>query len=121
MRSPALLIYVSASQWLLDPGFGPVVLAIIAAGIAYLVTAVMAGVRNRRALFSALTTAGVGVVLWFPLQTLFDREGMNLWWLFGLGIVAIGRRCRHRDRLRRRRPRACPPARVRSPRSSSGS
>ena len=85
-----LLIYVSETQWLLDPGFGPAVLAIMAAGIAYLVTAVMAGVRNRRALVSALTTAGIGVVLWFPLQTLFDREGMNLWWLLGLGIVAIG-------------------------------
>ena len=85
----AILIYVSESQWLLDPGFGPVVLAIIAAGIAYGVTAVMAGLGNRKAFYSALTTAGLGVVLWFPLQTLFDREGMNIWWLFALAVVAI--------------------------------
>ena len=39
---------------------------------------------------SALTTAGIGVVLWFPLQSLFDREGMNLWVLLGLWILAIG-------------------------------
>ena len=33
---------------------------------------VMAGVRNRRAFYSALTTAGIGVVLCFPLQAVFD-------------------------------------------------
>jgi glutathione transport system permease protein len=84
-----VLIYVSSTQWLLDPGFGPVVLAIIAAGIAYGVTAVVAGVRNRRAFYSALTTAGIGVVAWFLLQPVFDSDAMNLWLLLGLGIVAI--------------------------------
>jgi peptide/nickel transport system permease protein len=84
-----VLIYVSATQWLLDPGFGPVVLAIIAAGVAYGVTAVVAGVRNRRAFYSALTTAGIGVVAWFPLQAVFDSEAMNIWLMFGLAIVAI--------------------------------
>ena len=64
--SRRVLIYISATQWLLDPGFGPVVLAIFAAAIAYGVTAVMAGVRNRKALYSALTTAGIGVVAVVP-------------------------------------------------------
>ncbi len=84
-----ILIYVSAAQWLLDPGFGPVVLAIFGAGIAYGVTAVMAGVRNRKALYSALTTVAIGMVLWFPLQALFDSDGFNIWWTFLLGISAI--------------------------------
>ena len=34
------MIYISATQWMLDPGFGPVVLAVFAAAIAYGVTAV---------------------------------------------------------------------------------
>ncbi len=85
----AILIYVSASQWLLDPGFGPVVLAIISAGIAYGVTAVMAGIRNKRAFYSALTTAGIGVVLSFPLQAVFDSDAMSIWLTFVLAIVAI--------------------------------
>ena len=84
-----VVVYVSATQWLLDPGFGPVVLAILAAAIAYGVTAVMAGTGNRKALYSALTTAGIGVVAWFPLQALFDSDAMNLWLLFGLAIVAV--------------------------------
>jgi glutathione transport system permease protein len=84
-----VLVYVSETQWLLDPGFGPVVLAIVAAAIAYGATAVMAGVRNRRAFYSALTTAAIGVVAWFPLQAVFDSDSMNLWLLLGLGVVAI--------------------------------
>jgi peptide/nickel transport system permease protein len=83
------LIYISETQWLLDPGFGPVVFAIMAAGIAYGVTAVMAGVRNRKAFYSALTTAAIGVVAYFPLQAVFDSDAMNVWLLLGLGVVAI--------------------------------
>ena len=85
----AILIYISATQWLLDPGFGPVVLAIFAAAIAYGVTAIMAGVRNRKALYSALTTAAIGVVAWFPLQAVFDSEAMNLWLLLCLAVLAV--------------------------------
>ena len=32
----------------------------------------MAGLRNRKARNSALTTAGIGIVLWFPLQAWLD-------------------------------------------------
>jgi peptide/nickel transport system permease protein len=84
-----VVLYISETEWLLDPGFGPVVLAIIAAAIAYGVTAVMAGVRNRRAFYSALTTAGIGFVAWFPLQAVFDSDAMNLWLALGLGVIAI--------------------------------
>jgi peptide/nickel transport system permease protein len=85
----AIFAYVSATGWMLDPGFGPIVIALFAAGIAYGVTAVMAGLGNRKALYSALTTAAIGVVTWFPLQLVFDDDGMNIWRLFGLGVVAI--------------------------------
>jgi glutathione transport system permease protein len=89
----SILVYVSATGWMLDPGFGPIVIALFAAGIAFGVTAVMAGLGNRKALNSALTTAAIGVVMWFPLQVVFDDDGMNMWRLFGLGIVAIGVGC----------------------------
>ena len=38
----------------------------------------MAGLRNRKALNSALTTAGIGVVLWFPLQAWLDSDDEHL-------------------------------------------
>ena len=49
----------------------------------------MAGVRNRKALGSALTTAAIGAVGWFPLQAVFDQEGMNVWRLLGMGVAAV--------------------------------
>ena len=82
--------YVSATSWLRDPGLGPIVVALLAIGIAYGVTAVMAGIQNRKALASAVTTAVIGAIAWFPLQAVFDQEGMNLWRLLGLGVVAVG-------------------------------
>ncbi len=85
----AILAYISSSGWMLDPGFGPIVIAVFAVGIAFGVTAVMAGLGNRKALQSALTTAAIGVVAWFPLQWVFDDAGMNIWRLSGLGIFGI--------------------------------
>ena len=74
---------------MLDPSLGPVVVTILAIGIAYAVTAVMAGVANRKALFSALTTAALGVIAQFALQPVFDSGSMNLWLLLALGVGGI--------------------------------
>jgi len=84
----AVLIYVSATRWLRNPGFGPVVIGLFALGIAVGVTTIVAGLRNVKARNSALTTAAIGVVLWFPLQSVFD-DGMSIWKLFGLAALAI--------------------------------
>jgi glutathione transport system permease protein len=83
----AILIYVSVTRWLRNPGFGPVVIGLLAIGIAVAVTAVMAGLRNEKARNSALTTAAIGVVLWFPLQSWLDND-INVWKIFGLGVLA---------------------------------
>jgi peptide/nickel transport system permease protein len=71
-----------------NPGFGPIVIGLFAVGIAVGVTAVMAGWRNKKARKSALTTAAIGFVLWFPLQTWLDID-MNIWKIIGLGILSI--------------------------------
>jgi peptide/nickel transport system permease protein len=92
----ALLIYVSTTRWLRNPGLGPVVIALFAIGVAVGVTAVMAGLRNHKARNSALVTAGIGIVGWFPLQWVFDNginfgifQDMNVWTLFLLAAVAV--------------------------------
>lgn len=84
----AILIYVSATRWLRNPGLGPVVIALFAFGIAIGVTAIVAGLRNVRARNSALTTAAIGLMLWFPLQSVFD-DGMSIWKVFGLAALAV--------------------------------
>jgi peptide/nickel transport system permease protein len=83
-----LLAWISSTQWMLDPGFGPFLYAVLSVAIAVGVVAVMAGWRNTNARNTALVTAGIGIILYFPLQTVFDWD-INLWTIFGLGVIAI--------------------------------
>ena len=88
-----LLVYVSRSGWMLDPGLGPVVAAIVSVAIAAAITALMAGLRNLRARNAALATSGLlAVVGYHPLQRLFDSEAMNVWLalLVSAGAVLLG-------------------------------
>jgi peptide/nickel transport system permease protein len=84
-----LLAWVSANQWLLNPGFGPVVFALISGGITIGVVMVLTGWGNVRARNAALITWGIGIVSYFPLQVVFDREDFNVWMVFGLLAVAL--------------------------------
>lgn len=83
----AVLAYISATKWLLDPSLGPVVILVSGLGLAYVVTSISAGLRNRRALFSALTTAVLGAALWFPMQIVFRAANGGL--IAGLAVSAV--------------------------------
>ncbi|CAN5726644.1 hypothetical protein BH24ACT5_BH24ACT5_16420 [soil metagenome] len=82
-----VLIYISTTCWLRNPGLGPIVVSLLAMGIAVGVTAVMAGWRNMEARNSALTTAAIGAVLWWPMQVWLDD--VNLWKILGLGVLGV--------------------------------
>jgi len=83
-----LLAWVSANQWLINPGFGPIVFAVLSVGIAFGVIMVLTGWGNVRARNAALITCGIGIVSYFPLQAVFDGE-FNIWMLFGLLAVGL--------------------------------
>ena len=83
----AILTYISATKWLLDPSFGPVVILLSGLGIAYAVTSISTGVRNRRALYSAMTTAVLGAALWFPMQIVFRSASGGL--VAGLAVACV--------------------------------
>jgi peptide/nickel transport system permease protein len=84
----ALLSWISSTQWMLDPQLGPVVYALVGAGIAVAVVAVMAGWANRRARTTAIVVAAIGIVGYFPLQWVLDQD-MSVWTIAGLGLLAI--------------------------------
>jgi peptide/nickel transport system permease protein len=83
-----IFYYMSVTQWLLDPGFGPIMIAVIGVAIAFGVTELTAGLKNRKALNTALTVVVVGMAVWYPLQFLF-YEGFSFWLLVGLAVVAV--------------------------------
>ncbi|MDT0165265.1 ABC transporter permease [Actinotalea sp. AC32] len=90
VATAALLAFVSATGWLLNPQLGPVVIALLGVGTAFALTAIFAGLRNRKALYTALTTVAVGVALWYPLQFLFQRATGLMIILLGVATVGVG-------------------------------
>ena len=60
-----------------------------------------AGLHNRRALWTALTTVGVGLALYLPMQVVFDSIEETDWIILGLALVAMAVGVPHRLRLGR--------------------
>ena len=86
-----VLILTLATGWVENPSIGIAAIAVISVGFAVATTALFAGMNNKRALYSALTTAVVGTISWWPLQWLFHYWEMSWPWMFGLlaGALAI--------------------------------
>lgn len=63
--------------WFTDPSLGPIVIAVLGAGIAYIATFLMAGPSNKRALWTAYTMAAFGLVMYFvfTLSGAWDYTG----------------------------------------------
>jgi peptide/nickel transport system permease protein len=83
-----ILTVLSVTKWFDDPGLGIVVVTLLSAGFAFLVTALSTGLENRKALYSSLVTVGIGAALYYPLQYVFPY--MSIWLMVVLAIVAVG-------------------------------
>ncbi|MDQ6656746.1 MAG: ABC transporter permease [Actinomycetota bacterium] len=84
----ALAFYISQTHWLLHPSLGLPVIAVLSILLAFGVTTLTTGVRNRQALLTALITAVIGIVLWYPLQ-IFFHSGMSFWKLILLLVIGL--------------------------------
>ncbi|HLN75954.1 MAG TPA: ABC transporter permease subunit [Nocardioidaceae bacterium] len=80
----AVLAYIDVTSWLSDPGLGIVAIAVLGAGIAFLATHLSTGLRNTRARNAALTTAAIGVALYYPLQYFYYYVGASWPIMFAL-------------------------------------
>jgi len=78
---------MSATGWLLDPQLGIVGVAVLGFAAAFAVTALAAGLRNRRALYTALTITVIGIALYYPLQWPF--VGATTLLIAGLAVTAV--------------------------------
>jgi peptide/nickel transport system permease protein len=84
----AVLVFITLTGWLNDPTFGPVVTTGLSAGAAVIVTVLSTGWSNRRARWAALTVAGAGLVLYYPLHLLFDQFAViNVFSVIALLVV----------------------------------
>ncbi|MGO3649039.1 ABC transporter permease [Agrococcus casei] len=83
----AALVYMNLTNFFLEPSLGPVLLFLLIALTIVGVTALTAGLRNRRALIAAGIVGVIGYICYFTLQGLFDVS--TIWTLLILGVVAI--------------------------------
>ena len=85
------LFYISASGWLLTPSLGPVLITLMAVGIAVGITQLSNGVSNRRALTIAVGIAALTPVFYFIMQPVFTTEfdGGLIFWL-AIAAVLVG-------------------------------
>jgi peptide/nickel transport system permease protein len=86
----AILFFLDITQWFSEPGFGPVVIAIAGVGIAYGITLLTAGLKNRKALYSALITVGIGLIAYFAVQPLLDLATPLMIVILAIVTVLVG-------------------------------
>ncbi|WP_448059404.1 ABC transporter permease [Cellulomonas hominis] len=89
LATAAALVFISSTDWLLDPGLGPVVIGLLGVGVAFATTALTAGLRDRRALYSSLTVVVIGVGLYNPLKYAFVSASWGLVLLLAVSAVVV--------------------------------
>ncbi len=82
-----LLFVLSAVDWFSSPGLGPVVLLVTGVGVAFAVVLLTAGLRNRKALLSALIMVALGLVAYYVVNPIFN--GATVWLMIILGVVTV--------------------------------
>ena len=87
----ATLYYISATSWLITPSLGPVLITLMALGIAVGITQLSAGLSNRRVLFISLGLSALTPIFYFVMKPVFSEtfEGSTMW-LLALATVAVG-------------------------------
>ena len=88
------LSIISATKWFLNPTLGPIVVLLVAVGIAFGITYLSVGLENKSAFKSALFSAVSGSIIYFPAQILLDsnrpRIGLLLMFILLVGVALLG-------------------------------
>ena len=68
LATAGLLFFFSVTGWFNTPSIGIVGVAITGVAIAFGITAISTGLRNKKALYSSLIVVGIGVALYYPMM-----------------------------------------------------
>ena len=83
-----ILWAIDLTDWYLDPGLGPILIALLSVGIAFGVTAISSGVTDIKARNAALVMAALALAWYYPTQWIFDNYGSYLT-IFLLIVVLV--------------------------------
>nr|WP_194241476.1 ABC transporter permease [Galbitalea soli] len=84
-----VLAYISLTGWLKNPSLGPVAFVVLSLGAAYLITVLSTGWANKKSRNTALSVVGIGLVLYFPLQALFNQYAIINFFTVALIVILI--------------------------------
>ena len=65
----AALTFVDSANWFLDPGLGPILIALLSVGIAFGITYLSTGLNNKSALYASLTMAPLTLLSYFVTKS----------------------------------------------------
>ncbi len=87
-----LMTYLSLTDWFKSPSIGIVMIVVTSIGWAFAITGLSTGLRNRKALYSALSVAVLASVLWLPLLFFWQyaRSAGILGWPLVMGLFLLG-------------------------------
>lgn len=86
----AILILLSVTRWFSRPSLGLPLIAILGVLTAVAFTFLLAGLRNRTALYAGIASVIVGLALYFPIQPLLNRATWLMMLLLGILTLLIG-------------------------------
>jgi peptide/nickel transport system permease protein len=89
VASTILTESLSATKWFLNPRLGPVGVLLAGIGIAVAITILSTGLSNKKTLRSALTMAGLGLLFYYPVQSVFAKHS-SLAIIFLMALVTVG-------------------------------
>ena len=69
----AILSLLSVTKWFTHPGLGPIIMFVLGVGFAFGVTFISTGLSNKAALNSSLTVIVIALVLYFPVEYIFNK------------------------------------------------
>ncbi|MFM5968754.1 MAG: ABC transporter permease [Micrococcales bacterium] len=89
-----IIVLMGAVNWFTNPGLGIALVGLFSIGAAVAITQLSTGLSNRRTLYSALSVAGFGIVLYYPLQWVANQKhhfqnGLIVTAVFVLFAIAI--------------------------------
>jgi peptide/nickel transport system permease protein len=65
---------LSVTKWFTHPGLGPIMMFVLGVGFAFGVTYISTGLANKAALYSSLVVIVIALVLYFPVEYVFNKS-----------------------------------------------
>lgn len=85
-----IIVFVSVTNWFINPFLGIPFLALSGIIAAFVMTILVSGLRNKRALSAGLAMVLVGLVAYFPVQNLLDQATFLMIVIFSIAFIVLG-------------------------------